>query len=40
MENPICESCGGQTKNISDDRYECIYCGNILDEYGDVVYEV
>lgn len=40
MENPICESCGGQTENIENDRYECIYCGNVLDEYGDVVYEV
>lgn len=40
MNNPICSNCGGQTKQVDNEEYECIYCGNVLDEYGDFVYEV
>lgn len=40
MDNPVCSNCGGQTKRIDDAEYECIYCGNALDEYGDLVYEI
>lgn len=40
MESPICDNCGGQTEIIENDKYECIYCGCVLDEYGDIVYEV
>ncbi|WWT40316.1 hypothetical protein [Staphylococcus phage PT1-4] len=40
MDKPICQECGGQAKKIDEEKYECIYCGNLLDEYGDVVYEI
>lgn len=38
--NPICSNCNGQTEQIGREEYECLYCGCILDEYGDVLHEV
>lgn len=38
--NPKCSDCNGQTKHIDTDEYECVYCGCVLDEYGDVIHEI
>lgn len=38
--NPKCSNCNGQTKHIDNNEYECVYCGSIVDEFGDDVHEI
>ena len=38
--NPKCSNCNGQTKRIDNNEYECVYCGSIVDKFGDDVHEI